>query len=168
MNTDRDCHVLILPIILLCLSLFVICIPSQIFAQDKVAEKKVFGAEAIWKPTDTIIQNMGKLCENGGDCFISKMIEAGASPASVEFTKTIVNNDFPFCFMKFFQEMGLVDQVTVDCPFMANTMGFTMLINGNPLIFLPGDRKYLDKIDLTKDPIYSTIIKKYLHAELWL
>lgn len=168
MNIDRDYHVSILSIFLLCLSLFVIAIPSQISAQDKVVAKKTFGAEAIWRPTDAIIQNMGKLCEHGGDCFISNMIEAGACPAAVEFTKALINNDFPFCFMKSFQEMGRVDQVMVDCPFMANTMGFTLLVNGNPLIFLPGDRKYLDKIDLTKDSKYSTIIKKYPHAELWL
>ena len=168
MNTDRDQHALILPILFLCLSFFVIWLPRQIFAQDKAAEKKPFGAEAIWRPTDTIIQGMGKSCENGGNCFISKMIEAGATPAAVEFTKILINNDFPFCFMKSFQEMGHVDQVMVDCPFMANTMGFTILVNGKPLIFLPGDRKYLDKIDMTKDPIYPTIIKKYPNAELWL
>ena len=153
MNANRDYFVSIFPVFLLCLSLFAMCIPSQISAQDKVAEKKTIGAEAIWKPTDNIIQNIGKSCENGGDCFISKMIEAGASPSSVEFTKTLINKDFPFCFMKSFQEMGHVDLVMVDCPFMANTMGFTLLVNGNPSIFLPGNSKYL--------------IKKYPHAEIW-
>ncbi|MFH0998865.1 MAG: hypothetical protein V1844_25740 [Pseudomonadota bacterium] len=39
---------------------------------------------------------------------------------------------------------------------------------GNPLIFLPGDKTYLDKIDLTKDSKYLTIIKKYPQAEIWL
>ena len=168
MNANRDYFVSIFPVFLLCLSLFAMCIPSQISAQNKVAEKKTIGAEAIWKPTDNIIQNIGKSCENGGDCFISKMIEAGASPSSVEFTKTLINKDLPFCFMKSFQEMGHVDLVMVDCPFMANTMGFTLLVNGNPSIFLPGNSKYLDKIDLTKNPMYSTIIKKYPHAEIWL
>jgi hypothetical protein len=63
--------------------------------------------------------------------------------------------------------MGQVDQVMIDCPFMANTMGFTLLVNGKPSIVLPGDKKYLDKIDLTKHPKYSAIIKKYPRAELW-
>ena len=167
MKTNRDFHVSRLSIFLLCLSLFAMCIPSQISAQDKTAGKKTFGAESIWKPMDKIIQNIGKSCENGGDCFISKMIEEGASPAAVEFTKTLINKDFPFCFMSSFQEMGQVDQVMVDCPFMANTMGFTLLVNGKPSIVLPGDKKYLDKIDLTKHPKYSAIIKKYPRAELW-
>lgn len=63
--------------------------------------------------------------------------------------------------------MGQVDQVMIDCPFMANTMEFTLLVNGKPSIVLPGDKKYLDKIDLTKHPKYSAIIKKYPRAELW-
>jgi hypothetical protein len=169
LKTNSDCHVSKLSFILLCVSLFFIFIlPHQISAQDKTANKKVFGPEAIWAPSETVIQNIGKSCENGGDCFISKMIEAGASPSSVKFTKTLIKKDFPFCFMKFYKEMGQVDQVMVDCPFMANTMGFTLLVNGKPSIFLPGDSKYLDKIDLRKDPKYSTIIKKYPRAELWL
>ena len=46
MNANRDYFVSIFPVFLLCLSLFVICAPSQISAQDKTAEKKPFGAEA--------------------------------------------------------------------------------------------------------------------------
>ena len=168
MKCNRDHHFLILSFFLLCLSSFFIFIfPHQVSAQDKSADKKAFGPDAVWVPSDTVIQNMGKSCENGGDCFIKKMIEAGASPSSVKFTKTLIKKGFPFCFMKSYQEMGQVDQVMVDCPFMANTMGFTLLVNGKPSVFQPGDSKYLDKIDLTKDPKYSTIIKKYPKAELW-
>ena len=63
--------------------------------------------------------------------------------------------------------MGRVDQAMIGFPFMAKTMGFTLLVNGKPSIVLPGDKKYLDKIDLTKRPKYLAIIKKYPSAELW-
>lgn len=115
MKCNRDRHFLILSVFLLCLfSFFIFIFPHQVSAQDKADDKKAFESDAVWVPSETVIQNMGKSCENGGDCFIKKMIEAGASPSSVKFTKALIKKGFPFCFMKSYQEMGQVDQVMVD------------------------------------------------------
>ncbi len=147
----------------LCLPLFFIFIlPCQIFAQDK----KAISQDAMWSPSEAVIQKMGESCEHGGECFVKKMIKAGASPSSVNFTRTLMKNDFPFCYMKSFQEMGQVDHVMIDCPFM-NSPEHALLVNGKPSIVQPGDKKYLDRIDLKKHPKYSAIIKKYPRAELW-
>lgn len=147
----------------LCLPLCLIFIlPHQISAQDK----KAISQEAIWSPSEMVIQNMGESCEHGGEYFVKKMIKAGASPSSVNFTRTLMKNDFSFCYMKSFQEMGQVDHVIIDCPFM-NSPEHALLVNGKPSIVQPGDKKFLDRIDLTRHPKYSAIIKKYPKAELW-
>ncbi len=167
MKYYRDHKCSVISFFRLCLPLcFIFILPCQISAQDKTAEQKLFGSDAMWSPSETVIQNMGESCAHGGECFVKKMIKAGASPSSVNFTRTLMKNDFPFCYMKSFQEMGQVDYVMIDCPFM-NSPEHALLVNGKPSIVQPGDSKYLRKIDLKKHPKYSAIIKRYPQAELW-
>lgn len=133
-----------------------------------IAGEKTIDSSAIWKPGETSVDDMRNSCVQGEDCFVSKMVSAGAPAAAVDFTKYLLKNDYPFCYMSSFREMGKVDMALVDCPFMANTMGFTLLVNGNPQVLLPGDAKYLKKIDIKKDPLYKSIRKKYPRAGLWM
>lgn len=149
--------------------LFLISVSSITFHEAvSIAGEKAIDSSAIWKPDETSIDDMRKSCKQGGDCFVSKMVSAGAPAAVVDFTKYLLKSDYPFCYMSSFREMGKVDMALVDCPFMANTMGFTLLVNGNPQVVLPGDAKFLKKINIRNDPLYKPIRKKYPRAGLWM
>ena len=130
------------------------------------------GPESIWKPGDEKIAQMREECAKDiypvfEKCLIEKMQEFGASPKALEFTQLLMKEEYPFCFMSSFCDMGIVDVTEVSCPFMANTMGFTLLVNGDPRIVLPGKQEYLNNIDISKDPLYPSIIKKFPKAALW-
>lgn len=130
------------------------------------------GRGSIWKPDDKKIADMREECSKDvypafDDCLLEKMKEFGASAKALEFTQLLMKAEYPFCFMSAFREMGKVDAAEVSCPFMANTMGFTLLVNGDPRIFQPGNYEYLKNIDISKDPRYPAIIKKFPKAELW-
>jgi len=128
---------------------------------------KAIGADAVWHPGSLVIRQIGQVCPQGGGCFIDEMRKAGASAPAVQFTERLIAHGFPFCFMRSFEALGRVDMVKVDCPFMANTMGFTLLVNGSPLIVSLGDKKILADIDLRQAPQYASIIQKYAKAEIW-
>lgn len=154
----------VLPIFLL-MALFSMALPGP--AAQAAGEKPV-DASAIWKPDEAAIDDMRRSCPQGEDCFVQKMAAAGAPAAALEFTRFLLAKDFPFCYLSSFREMGKVDLALVDCPFMANTMGFTLLVNGDPRVVLPGDAVYLKKIDIRRDPLYQSIRKKYRKAGIWM
>ena len=135
-------------------------------------ELSVIGPESIWKPGDEKIAQMREECAKDiypvfEKCLIEKMQKYGASPKALEFTRLLMKEEYPFCFMSSFHNTGIVDVTEVSCPFMANTMGFTLLVNGNPRIVQPGKQEYLDGIDISKDPLYPSIIKRFPKATLW-
>ena len=130
------------------------------------------GLESIWKPGDEKIMQMREECAKNiypafEKCLIKKMQEYGASPKALEFTQLLMKEEYPFCFMSSFRNMGTVDITEVSCPFMANTMGFTLLVNGDPRIVQPGKQEYLNSIDISYDPLFPSIIKKFPKATLW-
>ena len=129
--------------------------------------EETFGTDAVWHPPGTVMRRIGEACPQGGACFIEEMIKAGASAPAVNFTRFLQENDYPFCFMRSFQAMGKVGIVRVDCPFMANTMGYTLLVNGSPAIFRFGDKPYLDALNLKKDPRFTALLRKYARADIW-
>lgn len=130
------------------------------------------GPESIWKPGDEKIMQMREECAKNNypifeKCLIEKMKEYGASPKALEFTQLLMKEEYPFCFMNSFRNMGIVDVTEVSCPFMANTMGFTLLVNGDPRIVQPGKQEYLNNIDISKDPLYPSIVKEFPKTTLW-
>ena len=139
--------------------------PLPVHAEERPGNG--IGPDAIWRPGGTVIRQIGQVCPEGGACFIDEMIKDGAPAPAVQFTRVLMAHDYPFCFMRSFQEMGKVGIAKIDCPFMANTMGYTLLVNGNPPIFALGDTRYLDGIDLTQAPRYASIVKKYPRVQIW-
>ncbi len=149
--------------------LIIIALSNSALSAEELTE---IGKESIWKPDDVKIGNMREECSKDiypafENCLIEKMQEYGASAKALEFTQLLMKAKYPFCFMSAFREMGKIDAAEVSCPFMANTMGFTLLVNGDPRIFQPGNYEYLKNIDISKDSRYPAIIKKFPKAELW-
>jgi hypothetical protein len=126
---------------------------------------------AIWQPSSDTIDAMRNQCEKNqypdfDECLVSKMGNLGASLKAVAVTRYLLHLKYPFCFVSSFKQMGHVDIAEADCPFMANTMGFTFLVSEIPSIVQVGDSKYLSKINLANHPLYSTIRQKFPQVEL--
>jgi WD40 repeat protein len=97
------------------------------------------------------------------ECVVSIMRKAGASPSAIEVTRRLKGEGY----MDSFREMGKVDLATVFYPFRANDNGTLLLVNGTPQIVDLEDWSQLEKIDITKDPLYPRLLRKYPKLMLW-
>jgi hypothetical protein len=90
------------------------------------------------------------------------MKQGGASPQAMAFTRMMKAN----CYLEKFTKMGKVDLAYVFFPHRANTNGAYFLVNGSPpLISTENVEKY--SIDITKDPLYASLSRKYRELGLW-
>ncbi|MBV9033155.1 MAG: hypothetical protein JO182_01580 [Acidobacteriaceae bacterium] len=123
--------------------------------------------EAVWKPGPSSVADIKKQCAASGggsfqDCFIDGMAKAGASPQAVAFTRS-----HDGAYLRDFRRVGPVDIAHVTNPFRANENDSVFLVNGKPATIDVDNQKLLTEADLTKNPTYAALAKKYPQISLW-
>ncbi len=94
-------------------------------------------------------------------CLIATMQTLGASPQAVEFTRLLYGE----AFMVSFQEYGPVDVASVIVHPRPNDILRYVLVNGTPrVVYADND---LGRLDLTHDPAYPALVKKYPKLTIW-
>lgn len=121
--------------------------------------------EVIAKIQDCADANNGRKVDehNFVACVVSIMQQAGASPQAIEFTKMLKGEGY----LDSFRKMGKVDLANVFYPFRANENWDFIMINGTPRVIYAGDYDNFKNIDIRKDPLYPSLIRKFPKLELW-
>jgi hypothetical protein len=125
------------------------------------------GAEAIWKPPVSTVQEIKSKCAalNGQsfqNCFLSGMEKAGASPQAVDFMRRSDG-----AYLREFRRVGPVDIAYVTYPFRANENEGVWLVNGTPASVDVDNQRLLSKADLAKNANYAGLAKQYPQITLW-
>jgi hypothetical protein len=157
---------------------FILPSNNGIWAQEKANKTplEVIGSQAVFKPPsrDVVIgvtgsiQACGTVSAKVGEpqfiaCVVSVMQQAGASPAATAFTTMLKGEGY----LDHFRKMGRVDLASVAYPFRANENGEYLLVNGVPRLVHLDDPENLKHIDITKDPLYPSLLRKFPKLELW-
>lgn len=126
-------------------------------------ESHSFNRQAIFRPSGDVVQKIRDCAPNVG-CTASVMDKAGASRQAVAFMRLIKGEGY----MNSFRELGKVDlaRYTFSSPTMYNDEG-TLLINGSPLVIFAEDSKYFANIDIRKDPLYPSLVRKFPKIRDW-
>lgn len=128
----------------------------------------VIGPDVVWKFPSKKVQ--GKFitawqeCRSrsqGLGCIAALMRRGGASPAAIAFTRRLDGD----AYAESFRKMGRVDLISVFYPTRANTNQVYFMVNGTPPLVSAED--HLGHIDITKDPRYPAIVKKFPKIMLW-
>ena len=133
---------------------------------EKPAEPQAkIGAEAVWQPGMQFMQSVRLACSNAGsnygDCLISQMPGAGASPKAVAFSKLLEEKtDGQIGYMADFRKTGRVDIAYVYYPIRANENQGCLLVNGSPPIIDVDDLKLLAEDTMKSDLSYTALASK--------
>lgn len=120
-----------------------------------------FGPASIWHPADDfrqqVIGDCGGAGARFGECFASRMKQAGAAPEALAFSTALSNEGY----MRDFRSCGRVSIAAVTYPFRANENDGLLLVNGDPHLI------DVDKIEqLPKDGL-SQLVARNPKASLW-
>lgn len=129
-------------------------------SQSTQAQKAQIGSDALWQPGMQGMQDIKEKCGSAPDfgaCFAAQMRKQGASAQAVAFTKLTGNTGF----MRDFRETGRIDVAYVNYPFRANENQGCLLVNGAPQVVDVDDTSFFSKTDLSKNPQYAKLVKKY-------
>ena len=94
-------------------------------------------------------------------CLIATMQTLGAGPQAVEFSRLLYGD----AFMTSFQEYGAVDLAEVIFHPRPNDILRYVMLNGTPRVVYAADD--LGYLDLTHDPAYPALVKKYPKLTIW-
>ncbi|MBA3438834.1 MAG: protease inhibitor I42 family protein [Pyrinomonadaceae bacterium] len=138
------------------------CVGLAVADQSADAQRssQVINAEAEWQPGMQVMQTITQRCGSApdfGECFVSQMQKAGASPQAIAFTKLTENTGY----LRDFREAGRVDVAYVDYPFRANENQGCLLVNGDPHVIDVDDTSAIPKDDLLKNARYAELAQKY-------
>lgn|GEM_PF-3401772 len=135
-----------------------------------VQSKEDRGPESIWDPTDKARAEALQKCkkeERKTDrfvkCVLQVMKDRGATDQAIEFTRLLKGEGF----MISFKETGKVDVAAIFSPFKDPPKESIVFMNGRDKLMKIDDPNLLRKIDLTGDPQYPSLIKKFPKMALW-
>lgn len=133
-------------------------------------ELRDIGSDAVWRPEpwQEVWTKWQKGCRpleesEFVNCITLIMRKAGAPKDAIEFTRIINGSGY----LDSFEEMGVVDLGGVFYPSRLNDNGSVLLVNGVPKVIDVNSWEYHKNIDITKDPLYPSILEKFPQAELW-
>jgi hypothetical protein len=129
--------------------------------QPGIDTQLLVGPEAVWKVPSHLF---GKFtdCDEDLECLMKVMKQGGASPQAMAFTRMMKAN----CYLEKFTKTGKVDLAYVFFPSRANTNGAYVLVNGSPPMVSTENVEQFS-IDITKDPLYTSLSRKYRELGLW-
>lgn len=122
-----------------------------------------FNRQAIFRPSENVGQKIRDCAPNVG-CTAAVMEKARASRQAIAFMRLINGEGY----MNSFRELGKVDLATYtfSSPTMYNDQG-TLLINGTPQVIFADDSKYFANLDIRKDPLYPSLVRRFPEIRDW-
>jgi hypothetical protein len=150
-------------------------LPSNSWAQDQANKPQLeaIGPQAVFKPTPREVEigvnEKIQACAaaRGAEpkfvaCVVSIMQRAGASPAATAFTTMLKGEGY----LDDFRKMGRVDLASVAYPTRANDNEEFLLVNGIPRVVHVDHPENSKHIDIKKDPLYPSLVRKFPNLEL--
>jgi predicted secreted protein len=140
-------------------------------AADMTGERKnapVVTADAVWNTDKQTVLAAKQRCADAGgreleECFADAMLDFGASPEAVAFTRWFGGG----AFVRRFRETGRIDVARILYPFRANETHGILLVNGEPPVVDVDDIALLPKEAMEQDRTYAAIRKGYPRVTLW-
>jgi hypothetical protein len=122
------------------------------------------GASAVWRPAPEQLAAIRNKCGAGdpaklGDCFISEMRTAGASPEAIAFAKSVADKGYGY--LRELRETGRVSIAYVEYLFRANELEGVYLVNGLPPMLDVDDQSLFPSDDLAKNDSYLALLQQY-------
>jgi len=134
------------------------------------------GPRAVFKPSpqdvETQLFRKMQACEAASawprdakfiSCIVSALRQAGASPEATAGAVLLEGEGY----LVDFRKMGKVDLASAVYPLRANDNEGYVLVNGRPRVVQVEDFANWKRIDITKDPIYPALARKFPKLELW-
>lgn len=120
---------------------------------------EICGPKAVWNlPRDAFSSCLDK--NDGQDCLLRVMQETHASPEALDCTKRLDNE----AYVKSSRHAGKLRLTLMAYPLRANTNEVLFITGGTP----PLVSSELDvRIDISSDPLYPALLKKFPQLELW-
>jgi hypothetical protein len=150
---------------------------TDIRAQEEASKPPPqLGPQAVFKPDSRAaaievwekMQACASASARAGDpkfvaCVVAVLQQAGASPEATAFTTLLQGEGY----LDKFRKMGRVDLASVVYSIRANDNGDFLLVNGIPPLVHLEEPENLKHIDITKDPLYPALARKFPKLELW-
>jgi len=132
------------------------------------------GPSSVWHMPSTFLAAAHKACDSApppsfADCFINQMSTAGASPASVAFTRALQKESGgDVGIMSGFNKVGpAVDVAFVVYPLRANTNNGLLFVNGTPKIVNAENLQLLDQAGMQQSPQFQNTKAQFPNVNLW-
>lgn len=124
-----------------------------------------FDSTAVWNPPENAWQTIQNSCRKPNPELVTKcmteiMQRGGASSEALAFTKLVGDG-----YMTDFHQTGSLSVATAFHPLRANDNDSLYIINGSPPLIDPN--RVSARLDITKDPLYKSLISKYPRVTLW-
>ena len=131
-------------------------------------------AGSVWQMPATFLPAAHAACGKSPNpqafiqCFVAQMSKAGAPPAAVAFTKTLLKQSGgDFGIMSGFNAVGPVDVAFVIYPLRANTNNGLLFVNGTPTIVNAEDLNLLDQAGMQQSPQYQNTLAQFPKTSVW-
>ena len=131
-------------------------------------------AASVWQMPATYLPAAHKACDKAPNpaaftqCFVAQMSKAGAPPAAVAFTQTLLKQSGgDFGIMTGFNAVGPVDVAFVTYPLRANTNNGIIFVNGTPKIVNAENLKLLDQAGMQQSPQYQNTKNQFPKVSVW-
>jgi hypothetical protein len=130
-------------------------------------------ASAVWQTPGGFVANAKTACGSSsgsqfGDCLIQQMVKAGASAASVTFTRDLFKETHgEVGVMTSFQKGTPVDIAWVTYPWRPDHKYGLLLLNGQPAIVNVEDLKRLDQRAMRESLQYKSLQKQFARLDIF-
>lgn len=129
-------------------------------------------ASAVWHLPGGFVANAQTACGSSsasqfGDCLIQQMVKAGASTASVSFTRDLFQQSHEVGVMTSFQRGTPVDIAWVTYSWRPNHQYGLLLLNGQPAIVNVEDLKLLDRKSMQQSFQYQDLEKQFAKVDIF-
>jgi hypothetical protein len=151
---------------------------AQAKAFDTVSTNMISSSH-VWNPDSQIEFTPFLQCRQDINCILDFMRRSGASDSALQFTDQVGTKHFGLPgYLDSFVESGHVDLGEVMFPSRANTNNAYIMLNGSPWLIstelgcnVGGGAWHQPcqnlPLDITRDPLYPLLKRKYPNLELW-
>ena len=123
---------------------------------------------AVWRAPANFTTLVHERCDGEpqpafGQCFLSVMAAAGASPAAMDFARRMGDE----VYLAALADTRPVAAALVFSPFRANENYFWLLVNGTPSPINVDDQRRLALDAMRASPAYRRLLRRYPRVSLW-
>ena len=131
-------------------------------------------AASVWQMPAAFLPAAHKACDNAPNptaftqCFTAQMSKAGAPPAAVAFTQSLLKQSGgDFGIMNGFNAVGPVDVAFVTYPLRANTNNGLLFVNGTPKIVNAENLQLLNQTGMQQSPQFQNTKAQFPKISVW-